>query len=152
MILISHRGNISGPNPKKENSPEYIMEAVYLGYDVEIDIWVIDNTIFLGHDNPEYKIEFDWIKENSKKFWIHCKNVESLLFLKKNNHNFNFFWHENDKVVLTSKKNIWAFPTERFYPGTIAVLPEVFNSIVNECEGVCSDFIKNYNIYKSIQI
>jgi len=46
---------------------------------------------------------------------------------------------------LTSKKNLWAYPTEKFYSGTIAVLPELLNSIVDDCEGICSDFIINYN-------
>ena len=39
MILISHRGNIDGPNEVRENSPYYIMEALEAGYDVEIDLW-----------------------------------------------------------------------------------------------------------------
>ena len=39
MILISHRGNIEGKQPKLENKPEYISKALELGYNVEIDIW-----------------------------------------------------------------------------------------------------------------
>ena len=144
MILISHRGNINGKNPSKENSPDYLMEAISMGYDVEIDIWMIDDNFFLGHDNPQYKIDIDWLINNSNKLWVHCKNIESLFFLKKNNFDLNFFWHENDKVVLTSKKNLWAFPTKTFHSGTIAVLPELFNSNVDDCEGICSDFIINY--------
>ena len=38
MILISHRGNINGPNPEMENNPEYIQKALDLGYDVEVDV------------------------------------------------------------------------------------------------------------------
>ena len=30
MILISHRGNINGPNPEMENNPEYIQKAIRL--------------------------------------------------------------------------------------------------------------------------
>ena len=41
MILISHRGNISGPNPERENHPEYIFEALQAGYDVDIQKAVI---------------------------------------------------------------------------------------------------------------
>ena len=57
MILISHRGNIDGVKPTKENSPEYILEAISLGYDVEIDVWKVDGKWFLGHDEPEYAIQ-----------------------------------------------------------------------------------------------
>ena len=37
MKLISHRGNIDGPQPDRENSPNYINEAIEAGYNVEID-------------------------------------------------------------------------------------------------------------------
>ena len=30
MILISHRGNISGPIPDQENHPNYILKAIVL--------------------------------------------------------------------------------------------------------------------------
>ena len=42
MKLIAHRGNISGPNPEKENHPDYILEAIRLGYvpEEEYDNWV----------------------------------------------------------------------------------------------------------------
>ena len=39
MILISHRGNITGPNKEMENKPEYIEKTLKMGYDVEIDVW-----------------------------------------------------------------------------------------------------------------
>ena len=43
MKLIAHRGNINGPNPEKENHPDYINTAIKSGYDVEVDVWFIDN-------------------------------------------------------------------------------------------------------------
>ena len=42
MILISHRGNINGKNPKYENKPEYIWESIRKGYHCEVDVWFID--------------------------------------------------------------------------------------------------------------
>ena len=36
MKLISHRGNIRGPVPGRENAPSYIDCALGNGYDVEI--------------------------------------------------------------------------------------------------------------------
>jgi hypothetical protein len=60
MIYISHRGNIDGKNPQLENKPSYIDHAISLGYDVEIDIWMIDGFLFLGHDAPQYGITQNW--------------------------------------------------------------------------------------------
>ena len=48
MILISHRGNTNGPNPEMENRPDYINAAANEGYDVEVDVWLINSTWMLG--------------------------------------------------------------------------------------------------------
>ena len=57
MIRIAHRGNTKGPNPLEENKPEYLLQAVNDGYDCEVDVWLIDNEIWLGHDRPDYKVD-----------------------------------------------------------------------------------------------
>ena len=80
MILISHRGNINGKNSDRENSIEYIEEALDMGYNVEIDVWVIDNKFYLGHDNPLYEVDFLFLINN--KLWCHAKNLEALLKMK----------------------------------------------------------------------
>ena len=57
MILIAHRGNINGKQPKNENTIEYIMTALRKGYDVEIDIckwdgrhwWLVKKRFFLNY-------------------------------------------------------------------------------------------------------
>ena len=61
MRIISHRGNIRGPVPGRENAPSYIDCALGNGYDVEIDVRVVNNEIWLGHDEPQYKVSFNWI-------------------------------------------------------------------------------------------
>ena len=63
MKLISHRGYINGPNKTEENSPEHILNAINNGYDVEIDVWFIDDKWYLGHDNPTYEIKYHF-KQN----------------------------------------------------------------------------------------
>jgi glycerophosphoryl diester phosphodiesterase len=63
MILISHRGNLIGPNPLKENSLQYIQEALDKGFDVEIDIWLNDGVFYLGHDAIQYEVTLDWLNE-----------------------------------------------------------------------------------------
>ena len=37
---IAHRGNVNGKNESRENSPDYIMEAISLGFYVEIDVYI----------------------------------------------------------------------------------------------------------------
>jgi len=146
MILISHRGNINGPDPELENKPEYIDTAIYLGYDVEIDVQIIYNEIYLGHDRPQYKINIEWIYVRINKLWVHCKNIEAIEFFSyiENNNKINYFWHQEDTVTLTSKRYVWAFPGKQPIKNSIAVLPEIYKDPVNQCTGVCSDYISKY--------
>ena len=145
MKLISHRGNISGPNPEQENQPEYIAEALKQGYDVEIDVWFKDDKFMLGHDEPQYEFPFELIDQHYPKLWIHCKNIDALSKLNEldpNGSKVNYFWHENDLGVLTSKSYIWS--TNLINNG-ILVMPELFDKQpIETTMGICSDYIKNY--------
>jgi hypothetical protein len=142
MILISHRGNIDGKIPEYENNPNYIQAALELGYDVEIDLWVVNDVLYLGHDEPQYKITWEYFKDKVDKLWVHCKNIEALYFVKETK--LHYFWHETDTVTLTSKNYIWAYPGKQPISGSIAVMPELENDNVLLCAGVCSDYIKRF--------
>jgi hypothetical protein len=147
MILISHRGNINGRIESSENEPSYVDSTISKGYDVEIDVWLKDGDLWLGHDKPQYKTNLDWIQNRSSKLWVHCKNLESITFFNDlNDGQINYFWHQNDDVTLTSKNYIWAFPGKQPIKNSIAVLPELYNDHVSFCLGVCSDYIENYKI------
>lgn len=133
--IISHRGNVSGRNPSRENSPSFIMEALEMGFDVEIDLWLVNNKCWLGHDEPQYKIEKDFLINRKDKLWVHSKNLESISFLM--NEDLNWFWHENDKMVLTSKGYPWC-NFNVFVEGGITVQFD-FNKIPDYVLGVCTD-------------
>jgi hypothetical protein len=144
MKLISHRGNLTGPNPEKENSIPYIQEALNKGFDVEIDIWVIDDKIYLGHDKPQYLIEEIWLYLHKRHLWIHCKNINAIYYFTSKLKLFNYFWHENDTLTLTSKGYIWAYPGKQSIKNSIAVMPEIYHDDTSQCLGICSDYIQNY--------
>jgi hypothetical protein len=142
MILIAHRGNINGPDKTRENTIEYIDEAINAGYNVEIDVWILDDGIWLGHDGPENKINKEFLFRNINKLWCHAKNLNALAFLTQNN--FNAFSHDNDPYVLTSNGYIWAHFKSEFTKDTIAVMPEWSKYTLSQlpvCKGVCSDFV-----------
>lgn len=144
MIKISHRGNINGKFESYENEPNYIDLAISKGYDVEVDVWFIDNILWLGHDNPQYGVDFRWFRDRLSKLWIHCKDIDSVLFFKECGYDFNYFWHQEDHITLTSLNFIWAYPGKQPIKGSISVLPEINNEDTTLCIGVCSDFIENY--------
>jgi hypothetical protein len=146
MRIISHRGNIYGPDPSTENSPETIVDAIINGYDVEIDLWVIDEVLLLGHDEPTYEITPDWLSKYNKYLWIHCKNISALNLVKNN---YNAFGHDIDDYILTSKLFIWVYPNKPLVANSIAVLPETttYNlDNLNHCYGICTDFAYKYKM------
>jgi hypothetical protein len=142
MILISHRGNIDGKNTEKENHPDYINKAISLGYDVEVDLWFIDGRTYLGHDKPQYEVDDVWLSTRADKLWIHCKNMESLNWIRSTI--LHYFWHEEDTLTLTSKQYIWVYPGKQPIIGSIAVMPEIYNDDISKCLGICSDNILKY--------
>jgi hypothetical protein len=142
MKLIAHRGNINGPNAKEENHPDYINKTIKLGYDVEIDVWFTDNNWYLGHDNPIYKIKYDFLL--NPRFWIHAKNGEAFNVLLENK-KLNAFWHTTEDWVLTSKQYVWTYPNKKLFANSICVLPESgYLGDIKKCHGICSDFLNHY--------
>lgn len=145
MKLISHRGNLAGPNPEQENHPDYIWKAIRAGYDVEIDVWFKNGKFMLGHDEPQYEFPFELLENHYNKLWIHCKDMDSLSQLNEldsTGHKLNYFSHDQDLGVLTSRGYIWS---TNLYNRGILVMPEMFNKQPNEGTiGVCSDYITNY--------
>lgn len=144
-LWISHRGNLNGKNIEKENHPSYILEALNAGYDVEIDVWYMDDQLYLGHDGPQYKIDIDFLKNEG--LWCHSKNYKALTYLLK--HNIHTFYHNNDSVVLTSKGIPWVFPGCEIDEYGICVLPEnvpnTYNiDLLSSVYGICSDYIEKY--------
>mgnify|MGYP001212206009 CR=1 FL=1 len=137
MILISHRGNTKGPDINAENNPSHIKDLVKT-YNCEIDLWFRENTFFLGHDYPQYKINEDFLFNDG--LWIHAKNLNALDFLTYTN--LNYFWHQQDNFTLTSNRYIWTYPN---YPVTNkSIIIDNNKNWVNKkynCYGICTDWI-----------
>jgi len=144
MKLIAHRGNTNGRFEHHENEPTYLDKAIKEGYDVELDVWFKDNMLWLGHDKPEYGMDFRWFRDRITKLWVHCKNIEAVIFFKNCDYEFNYFWHETDTITITSKNYIWAYPGKQPIEKSIAVMPELNNDDITKCIGVCSDYINNF--------
>ena len=140
MVIISHRGNISGSDPENENKPKSILETLKQ-FDCEIDLWYVKGHLMLGHDEPQYAIGEDFLKNEG--LWIHAKNIEAL-YMMQSESNIHYFWHQKDDVTLTSQNYIWAYPGKQPIKSSIAVLPEIHNDDTTYAIGICSDNIKKY--------
>lgn len=140
MILISHRGNINGRIEEAENRPDYIEDTLRLGYDVEVDVWFLDGKFYLGHDKALYVTSKLWL--TNPHLWIHCKNIDAISALQHSK--VHYFWHENDTVALTSQGFIWAYPGKQPIKNSIAVMPELYDDKIEQCLGICSDYISKF--------
>jgi hypothetical protein len=140
--LISHRGNLNGPDPQNENHPDYILAATAQGFEVEIDLWFSEGNFALGHDEPSYEIKEDFLRSHG--FYIHAKSLETLDQLLTKYPYLHFFWHDQDKFTLTSRKFIWTFPNENVTNRSIIVCKtkqEVKKYSTSECYAICTDYI-----------
>lgn len=149
MILISHRGNVMGPEPQFENRPDFIDKALDLHYNVEIDVWNVLGRWALGHDEPQYEIDVEFLQQPG--VWCHLKNIEAL---KRLSHAYgvHYFWHQGDDFTLTSKGYVWAYP-DKYVEGCIAqptiqdrgvflsIDPVVWPVLPVSVTGICSDYI-----------
>lgn len=138
--IISHRGNLYGPEKENENKPSQVLLAIQKGFDVELDLWVKSNKLFLGHDYPQYEIPLEFLTSNVDKLWIHSKNLESLYFLIKHLPESNYFWHKNDCFTLTSKNYIWTYPGHETTDKSVIVDLRQRPIINGTMFGVCTDY------------
>lgn len=142
MIVISHRGNIRGPVPDKENRPSYIDCAIGNGYHVEIDIRSINDELWLGHDEPQYKIDHNWLDKRRNYLWLHCKNLEAA----KECWAYHSFCHTADPFTYTSTGKIWLHDLSmRIDNNTIIPLinkdeVESFITVGETSFGICTDY------------
>lgn len=148
MLIISHRGNLDGPDLLRENTQSQVIKCIDLGFDVEIDVWANSkNNLYLGHDLPLEEIDLEYLDKYSKHLWIHCKNFKAIELLSK--HNFNYFWHENDKMTITSKGIPWCYPNNYISNGITVVLNRHIPNQLNVL-GICTDYpIEHKNILES---
>ena len=141
--IISHRGNLYGPNLSEENKPAYIDKAINAGYTVEIDVRYRGGDFYLGHDNSDYLIGLCWLKERKEQLIIHCKNLKALFLLKDEYH---CFWHGNDDYTLTTKGLIWTYPGKEVGPDCVIVDVDTPTRVkintwkTNLFHGVCTDY------------
>lgn len=143
MKIISHRGNIKGPLPSKENTLNYILNAL-ISFDVEIDVRMLGDKLMLGHDEPLHSIDLDFLIDNRESLWVHCKDINSLEFLK--NHEINCFSHSSSDFVLSSQNYILTAPDGPRSANSIIMMPELSSKpFKGGYLGVITDYPESYS-------
>tara|TARA_B100001964_G_scaffold222877_1_gene268237 strand:+ start:2117 stop:2545 length:429 start_codon:yes stop_codon:yes gene_type:complete len=137
MKIISHRGNIRGSIPDKENRPSYIDCAIGNGYDVEIDVRLIEGQLWLGHDGPQYKVEHCWLQSRKEYLWIHCKDLAAA----KECWEYQSFCHTSDPYTYTTAGKVWLHDLSMNINDTI--IPLIDDPIIYLAQkpyAICTDY------------
>ena len=148
--FICHRGNLERKELAKENNPDILDTRIADGYDVELDVWYKNNELFLGHDNPEYPITFEWLMQSSKKY-IHTKDASTLEYLLlrcgKEGYNPNIFYHTGEHYSLTTRNHIIVLPGQEILEGSVNMMPEMSPTPkdTRQAFAVCSDSLSNFS-------
>lgn len=146
MIIIAHRGLVSGPDPHLENQPQQITQLLQAGWHVEIDVRFSSGAWYLGHDAPVHKVDVPFLTQPN--LWIHVKDVAAANQIREVHDlypHLNFFWHESDARVLTSQGHWWTQPGHDLVSNSVAVMPEWHVNYVRTCLkwpclAVCTDW------------
>jgi len=142
MKYISHRGNLKGPEPELENEPGYIQDALDAGFDVEVDVWYVDEKFMLGHDAPIYDVTKNFLLDS--RLWCHAKTPEALTAMLTAG--IHCFWHENDERTLTSQGFIWTYPHKKLVDRSVVVIldKELNHEYVSRAVAVCGDYVQSW--------
>lgn len=139
-IIISNNGNLDGINQEKENTPEYIINALNKGFDVKINVSYKNGNYYLKEN---YQINFNFLRE--EKLWIQCNDLETLQNLNSLLTYSNLFYLENSPT-LTKSDFIWLPSlTKPINNKTILYLPELDWNYYNDGElftakAICTNY------------
>jgi hypothetical protein len=141
LIRIAHRGNVNGPS-EAENQPAYLLDAIAQGYEVEVDIWFVGGTLWLGHDYAQYQVDYTFLSKIADMAWFHCNNQEALAYFNDSLTSLRYFWHEEDRYTLTSTGQVWVYPGETSPRNSIVVDLDLSNldSYKDTAYAVCTDY------------
>jgi hypothetical protein len=110
MLLIANRGNLFGRNLERENSPDYLNEAINQGYHVMVDAWWVEGCFWFGKNRPTHKPiggGIDWLTHAVNSVWIRAKSAET--FVRAHDLGLNVFWQQSDMYAYSTWGHLLGF-------------------------------------------
>lgn len=144
MRIISHRGNLKGRIPERENTPSFIDAAIGCGFDVEVDVRYVNGHFQLGHDKAQICINDAWLLNRKHDLWIHSKDVMTAVKLRELDQSLRIFCHSQDPFVLTNTGHLWIHDL-KLELGSHAIIPLLSEQEIKSYSGspiyaVCTDY------------
>ena len=147
MLYISYQGIFDGKNYEDANTPDQIGRSFNNGFSCMVDVWRIDNTLYVGSEQAPISVTDNYLRGN--RFWIKCANQETYdWFTTQSLIQYpNYFYQPNSMAnVSTSSNKLWTPGTVPVNDTSIIVLPEIqdrglFSTVHLRCYGVCSTYL-----------
>lgn len=103
MLVYAHRGNLTGSISENENTIGQIKRALAKNVNVEVDVFYINDILYLGHDKPQEKIEKEFLKNN--RILTHAKDIQTMFYLSQFRE-INSFIQKDENISVSTHGNV----------------------------------------------
>ncbi len=150
MYYISYQGIFDGQDYENANTPPQISKALGYGFSCLVDVWRIDNRLYVGNGQPLIEITEKYIQ--GPRFWINAKNIAMQQWLETQPSNLypNYFWFDTPTpppaYVTASNGKLITPGTVPVSENSVVFLPEIndqslFSTTKLRCFAVISCFL-----------
>jgi hypothetical protein len=150
MLYISYQGIFDGNNFQDANTPNQIGKAFNAGFACMVDVWRVNNKLYLGSTQPTIEVSPEYLK--GPKFWINARNIDMQNWISSQPIKLypNYFW-----FLASTPPPPYTIASGGQYitPGTvptnnqsIVFLPEIqdralFSTVKLRCYGIISNYL-----------
>lgn len=157
MLYISYQGVYDGTNYEDANTVPQIRKALNAGYSCMVDVWRVDNRLYLGSYQPMVEVTDVYLQ--GRRFWINARNTDMQEWISAQPSRLypNYFWFTTPNpppaYVTASNGKLITPGTVPIDNNSVVYLPEVtdqsyLTTVHLRCYGVCST---NLNFIKRIR-
>lgn len=141
---ISYKDHISKYDGKSTRTK--LATALELGLNVEADVRLFKNELWLGHNQPDYLVP-KYFKQYGDRIWWHAKDIPTICYLLEKG--VNCFFHNTDECTITSRGILWIYPEKTLVNNCVAVIKgetSYTKEQLLQCHGICSDSLKDIQL------
>jgi len=150
MLYISYQGIYDGQNYEDANTPKQINSALGKGFSCLINVWRINNKLYVGNGQPVIEVTEKYIQ--GPRFWINAVNTDMQTWITTQSSTlypnyFNFAASTPPPPFATASNGKLITPgTVPINGNSVMFLPEIndrslYTMVKVKSYGICSGFL-----------
>mgnify|MGYP000741897966 FL=1 len=150
MFYISYQGIYDGKDYEDANTPSQISKAQQRGFSCLIDVWRINNKLYVGNGQPLIEVTEKYIQGN--RFWINAVNTDMQTWIATQPSNLypNYFHFDASTppppYATASNGKLITPGTVPINTSSVMFLPEIndrslYTMVKVKSYGICSGFL-----------